>query len=92
MLRDIDNYYLQKQEPIRSCLQALRHLILAYHTEINEVWKYGMPGFTYKGKMFCYLWVDKKRNQPYINMVDGNLLNHAQLLQEDRKTNENIAH
>ena len=28
MLRDIDHFYLQKEEPVKSCLIALREIIL----------------------------------------------------------------
>ena len=43
-----------------------------------------MPFFCYKGKMFCYLWVHKKYDQPYIGIVDGNKIDHPDLLIEKR--------
>lgn len=46
---------------------------------VEETVKYGMPCFVYKGKVFCYLWFDKKTNEPYFLMVEGKLLNHPQL-------------
>jgi hypothetical protein len=84
MLRDIDTYFLQKDEPIKSCLQFLREHILKQDPNITEAWKYGMPFYCYKGKMFCYLWVHKKHLQPYIGIVEGNKINHPDLLIEKR--------
>jgi len=59
-MREIDDFYLQKEEPVKSCLIFLRNYILNYDSNITEAWKYKMPFFCYKGKMFCYLWVHKK--------------------------------
>lgn len=84
MLRPIDNWYLQQEEPGKSCLQFLRTLILQMDVNITESWKYGMPFFCYKGKMFCYLWVHKKLHQPYIGIVEGKHINHPDLIQEKR--------
>lgn len=84
MLRPIDNYFLQKEEPVKSCLQFLREHILQLDSNITEAWKYGMPFYCYKGKMFCYLWVHKKFLQPYIGIVEGKKISHPDLLQEKR--------
>ncbi len=84
ILNNIDNYYLQKDEPIKSCLMALREYILSYDDNITEAWKYGMPFFCYKDKMFCYLWIDKKTHQPYIGIVEGGKVNHPKLIQGNR--------
>jgi hypothetical protein len=84
MLRPIDNYFLQNEEPFKSCLQYLREHILKLDSHITEQWSYGMPFFCYKGKRFCYLWVHKKYRKPYIGIVDGNKINHPGLLSEKR--------
>jgi len=84
MLRPIDNWYLQKDEPAKSCLQFLRAHILNQDPHITEAWKYGMPFFYIKGKMFCYLWMHKKYQQPYIGIVEGKKINHPALTQEKR--------
>ncbi len=84
MLRPIDNWYLQKDEPLKTCLQFLRAHILKQDSNITEAWKYGMPFFCYRGKMFCYLWVHKKFHQPYIGIVEGAKINHPDLIQEKR--------
>lgn len=84
MLTQLDNFYLQKDEPIRSCLLALREIILKQDNDISAAWKYGMPFFCYQGKMFCYLWVHKKLHQPYIGIVEGNRMDHPMLIIEKR--------
>jgi hypothetical protein len=80
MLSAIDNWFLQQPEPDQSCLQYLRDHILQMNKDITEVWQYGMPFYRYKGQRFCYLWSHKKYKQPYIGFVDGNLLEHPDLL------------
>jgi hypothetical protein len=84
MLRPIDNWFLQKDEPIKSCLQFLRTHIAGFDSHITESWKYGMPFFCYDGKMFCYLWVHKKHGKPYLGIVEGNRIDHPDLIQEKR--------
>ena len=84
MLKPIDQYFLRQAEPARSCLLAVRGLLVNYHPHITEAWKYGMPFFCYKNKMFCYLWIHKKYGQPYIGIVEGGRINHPQLLTEKR--------
>lgn len=79
MIREIDNYYLNTQEPTKSCLLALRSIILQQHPNITETQKYGMPCFCYQKKMFCYLWTDKKTDHPYLLMVEGKYLVHPEL-------------
>lgn len=78
-MKDTDVFYLNKDEPNKSCLLALRQLILAQDEHITETIKYGMPCFCYRNKMFCYLWVDKITREPYILMVEGKHLAHARL-------------
>jgi hypothetical protein len=79
MQEDLQNFYLSKQEPNKSCLLALRSVILNQDKEITETRKWGMPCFCYKKKMFCYLWTDKKTDEPYILMVEGNQIEHPEL-------------
>ncbi len=43
MLRPIDNYFPQQQEPVKSCLPALRELLL-YCTRDKNVRKNFCPG------------------------------------------------
>ena len=79
MLTELQNYYLNKKEPNKSCLLALRNIILDQDKDITETQKYGMPCFCYKKKMFCYLWTDKKTEEPYILMVEGKYLDYPEL-------------
>lgn len=81
---DLQHWYLTKQEPVKSCLLALRSLILNQDSNLTETWKYKMPCFCFKQKQFCYLWIDKKTHEPYILMVDGKLLKHPALEQGGR--------
>lgn len=83
-MRDIDNYFLKKEEPVKSCLLFLRDFILTHNENITEAWRYQMPFYLYKGKRFCYLWVQKKTQFPYLGLVDGKLISHPELIQEDR--------
>jgi len=84
MLNAIDNFYLQKKEPEKSCLLALRKIILDFDSKISEEWKYGMPFFYFKKKMFCYFWFHKKLKVPYIGIAEGRNIEHPDLLAEDR--------
>ena len=79
MIREIDTYYLNKKEPNRSCLLALRNIILRQDPDITETQKWGMPCFCYRKNIFCYLWTDKKSDEPYILMVEGKHLDHPEL-------------
>ncbi|MBC8173788.1 MAG: DUF1801 domain-containing protein [Chitinophagales bacterium] len=83
-MRPIDHYFMQKEEPVKSYLQYLREHILKQDKNIAEAWKYGMPFYCYKGKMFCYLWVHKKYLQPYIGIVEGKRIEHPDLIIEKR--------
>jgi hypothetical protein len=84
MIREIDNYFLQKDEPIKSYLLTLRDHILQYDKNITEAWHYNMPFYFYNGKRFCYLWVHKKYNQPYLGIVGGKQVDHPDLITEKR--------
>lgn len=85
MQEELDNFYLRQEEPNRSCLLALRDVILNFSSDLTPAWKYRLPFFMLKGKMFCYLWQDKKTNQPYISFAAGSKIEHPALFQGDRK-------
>ena len=84
MVLEFENYYLIKDEPTKSCLLALRDIIRLQDSNVSETWKYGMPCFSYRKKIFCYLWMDKKTDEPYILMVEGKHLNNPGLEQGKR--------
>lgn len=48
MTEKLQSYYLSKVEPFRSCLLALREIILDHNPVITETQKYFMPCFCYK--------------------------------------------
>ncbi|MCF0070636.1 DUF1801 domain-containing protein [Dyadobacter sp. CY261] len=75
---------MEKPEPTRSCLLALRHLVLNFDSQIQEVWQYKMPFYKLGTKRLCYLWDDKKTGRPYLGIVDGFLLRHPLLVAEKR--------
>ena len=62
----------------------LRDYIQKQDQFITEAWKYKMPFYRYKGKMFCYLWVHKKNGLPYLGFVDGSKIHHPDLIIEKR--------
>jgi hypothetical protein len=80
----LDDFYSKFDEPILSCLLALKKIILSQDPEILSEWKYGMPFFTFRKKMFCYLWVHKKHKQPYLGIVEGKQIEHPDLILEKR--------
>ncbi len=79
MIREVDDFYLNKNEPNKSCLLALRRIILEQDLDITETKKYGMPCFCFKKKVFCYLWTEKKSDEPYILFVEGKYLENHKL-------------
>lgn len=83
-MKATDSFYAKQEEPVKSCLLALREIILSQDKHITSDWKYGMPFFCYKGKMFCYLWVHKKHAQPYVGIVEGKRFDHPALIIEKR--------
>lgn len=84
-LKPIDAFYFKQEEPIQSCMMALRDIILKEDQNITTQLKYGLPFFCYKEKMMCYLWYHKKYKQPYIGFVEGHRFEETYLLQEKRK-------
>ncbi|MCT4580689.1 MAG: DUF1801 domain-containing protein [Flavobacteriales bacterium] len=85
MISDLDLFYEKQEEPNKSCFLALRSIIQSLDPNITEAYKYKLPFFLYKNKMFCYLWKDKQTNFPYIGVVKGNEIDHPLLEQGNRK-------
>lgn len=79
MQNELENFYLNQPEPNQSCFLALRDIILASDTHFESAWKYKLPFFLYRGKMCCYLWKDKKTQEPYVSFAGGQNMNHAAL-------------
>jgi hypothetical protein len=84
MSNETTNPFDPYDEAIQGTLLALQHLILETDAAVTTAIRYGMPFFFYKGKRFCYLWVHKKLNQPYIGFIHSQHLSHPKLLLEKR--------
>lgn len=78
MISELQNYYETQPEPQRGCLLALREIILKFDPEIKEAWKWRMPIFMYKKRMFCHLWLDRKA-QLYVAISGGSDIKHSAL-------------
>jgi len=83
-MKETDDFYFRQNEPIKSVMLAMKEIILRQDKDVVHAWKYGMPFFCYKGKMFCYLWVHKKHGQPYLGIVEGKRFDETFLIQEGR--------
>ncbi|MFK8104493.1 MAG: DUF1801 domain-containing protein [Saprospiraceae bacterium] len=79
MINELQAFYLSKEEPAQACLLAMRDYILQYDNEMTETWTHGMPMFKFKGKLFCYLWIDKKTYAPYLGIYKGIEIEHPEL-------------
>jgi len=66
-------------------LLSLRDIILSYHPQISETWKFRDPFFNYGKKMLCYLSIDRHTRVPYVGMVEGRYLDHSALESGGRK-------
>ncbi|MDZ7845819.1 MAG: DUF1801 domain-containing protein [Owenweeksia sp.] len=78
-------FYLNQPEPQRSCMLALRDVIMAFDPGVTAEWKYRLPFFYLHHKMFCYLWIDKNTRYPYVGFADGHKIVHPLLVQGNRK-------
>ena len=83
-MKELDHFYFDKKEPVKSCLLALKDVIFSYHSEFIPQWRYRLPCFMYQNKIFCYLWVDKKTQFPYIAIGKGVHIEHPDLIQGNR--------
>ncbi|MFT6036319.1 MAG: hypothetical protein ACI9XJ_001897, partial [Marivirga sp.] len=84
-MKATDAYYENKDAPLQACLLSLREIILNTSPHFTETIKWGMPCFSYKKQICCFLNIDKKMQHPYILFSSGRLLNHPQLAFEGRK-------
>jgi len=83
-MKPIEHFYFDKEEPIASCLLALKSIIINYNSDFEPRWYYGYPCFMYKNQVFCYLWVSKKTQHPYIAIGKGIKIEHPDLIQGKR--------
>lgn len=81
----LDQFFLSIPEPQQSALLFLRQFFIN-EIQLEENWKFNTPFYYYKGKWFCYISYNKKKNHEiYIGFVKGYLVNHKALLAEGRK-------
>lgn len=83
MLNPLENYFLQQEEPLQSCMLYLRDWLKKQNLE--ESYKFSTAFYSYKGKMFCYMSVRKKDKQFYLGFVQGYKMKHPSLKKEGRK-------
>lgn len=83
-INHIDHFFLHQEEPQKGCFLALREIILRSDQDFTEHWKYKLPFYYYKSKPFCYLWKNKKTQEPYIGLVRANQIEHPMLIQGNR--------
>ncbi len=84
-ISELENFYLKQPEPNQSCFLALKDVILDVDPNITTAFKYKLPFFMFRNKMFCYLWMEKTTKTPYIGIVKGDKINHPKLIQGNRK-------
>lgn len=79
-MTELDMYYASVEEPTKSTLLALRKCLLGFDKNITETWTHRMPMFRYKGKLYAYLWIDKKTYVPYMGIYKGIEIDHPELI------------
>ncbi|MGB1294374.1 MAG: DUF1801 domain-containing protein [Flavobacteriales bacterium] len=85
MMNEIELFFERQPEPNKSTYLSLRDYILSLSDNMTCEWKYGLPYFYFKGKMFCYFWKDKITQEPYIGVARGKLIEHQILESGNRK-------
>lgn len=90
-MKQQDNFYFNLEEPIQSCLLALRSIILQQDINIVETLKWGLPCFCYKNRMFCFLSYEPKTQEPYMLIVEGFRIEHPLLVTAGRKRMKHIS-
>lgn len=88
-MNDLEQFYFKVEEPFQSLFLALRDTFLAWDDEMAECLKYGSPCFTYRGKILCYHWKDKK-GQAYVLFNYGKFLDHPLLDSKGRKLMKSV--
>ncbi len=63
-MKAVDEFIHRQSEPNKSCFMGLRSLLLEFHSKISETTKYGMPCYLFEKGILCYLWKDKKTQEP----------------------------
>jgi hypothetical protein len=64
MLREIDTFFDNKEEPVKGYLIFLREHNQKQDPHNTETWKYEMPFYCYKGKCFATYGFTKRMDCP----------------------------
>ncbi len=80
----IDDFFEKLEEPNRSIFLFLKNYIKNYHPDIQLYYKWKLPYLYYKEKPLCYIWKDKKTNEPYLGFAKGSKMNHKALIKGNR--------
>jgi len=81
----VQDFFEKQEEPNRSVFLFLKKFIVDSSENIELFYKWKLPFFYFKGKPFCYLWKNKKTNEPYVSFAKGPYLKHTALIKGDRK-------
>jgi hypothetical protein len=85
MEQSLDNFFLKIPEPQQSALLFLRQFFIE-NMKLQENWKFNTPFYYYNGKWFCYIsYSAKRKHEIYIGFVKGHLIDHPDLVSENRK-------
>ncbi|MGY6647641.1 DUF1801 domain-containing protein [Wenyingzhuangia sp. IMCC45574] len=83
-MNEIEHFFDKLEEPNKSVFLFLKDFILNYHDEIEVYRKWGLPYLYFKKKPLCYIWKDKKTNEPYLGFARGSKMKHPALVAGDR--------
>lgn len=83
-MNDLEHFFDKLEEPNKSVFLFLKDYIKNYHPEIELYKKWGLPYLYFKKKPLCYIWKDKKTNEPYLGFAKGSKLSHPALVAGDR--------
>lgn len=90
-MNQLEQFYFNAQEPNKSVFLALKDIFLSLNDEVEICLKYGLPCFTYRKKIVCYHWKDKKTNVPYILFNYGKIIAHPLLEKKERKLMKSLS-
>lgn len=83
-MNELEHFFDKQEEPVKSTFLFLKDFILNYHEDIDLFKKWGLPYLYFKKKPLCYIWKDKKTNEPYLGFAKGSKINHPALIAGDR--------
>lgn len=84
-MSNIDDFFEKLEEPNKSVFLFLKDFIMQYQSDMELHLKWGLPYIYHQKKPLCYIWKDKKSNEPYLSFARGSKMNHPLLIQGNRK-------